>query len=111
MSVSASRATCNERGADREVIMNRAQKLLLASAVSVWVVTATPGQQPAPPATPPATTPRATPPATRPPPAAAERDRSPAEAPKADSEGASEEEVIPTEELPPDSAINFPVDI
>ena len=82
--------------------MSRAQRLLLAAAVSGWLAAASPGQEPAPPASPPAT-PRA--------PAEAERERPPAETPPGNTEGASEDEFIPTEELQPDAAITFPVDI
>jgi hypothetical protein len=83
--------------------MTRAQRLLLATALSAWIVAAAPGQEPAsPPRAPPADAPR---PAPREP-AEGERER-----PPPNTDGASEDEFIPTEELPPDSAINFPVDI
>jgi hypothetical protein len=82
--------------------MSRAQRLLVAAAVSGWLASASPGQEPAPPAAPPAT-PRE--------PAQAEREAPPAEKPPGNTEGASEDEFIPTEELQPDAAITFPVDI
>jgi hypothetical protein len=47
----------------------------------------------------------------RPPPAESERENASPEAPPPNTDGASEDEFIPTEELPPDSAINFPIDI
>ncbi|HJR70828.1 MAG TPA: hypothetical protein VKA43_12355 [Gammaproteobacteria bacterium] len=85
--------------------MSRAQRLFLASALLTWLAVASPGQEPAaPPATPPATRPA-------PPPAEAERESPAPETPPGNTDGASEDEFIPTEELPPDSAINFPVDI
>jgi len=87
--------------------MSRTQRLLLAATLSAWLVAAAPGQEPA---QPPAPRPAA-PPTTRPPPAATERESPPAETPPQNTDGASEEEFIPTEELPPDSAINFPIDI
>jgi hypothetical protein len=85
--------------------MSSAQRLFLASALLTWLAAASPGQEPAaPPAIPPATRPA-------PPPAEAERESPPPETPPGNTDGASEDEFIPTEELPPDSAINFPVDI
>ena len=87
--------------------MSRAQRLLLTSALLAWFTVASPGQEPAPPpATPPATRP-----APPPRPAESERERPPPETPPGNTDAASEDEFIPTEELPPDSAINFPVDI
>jgi hypothetical protein len=87
--------------------MIRAQRWLVASALAVWLVVALPAQEPAaPPAPPPAA-----PPVVRPPPAESERENASPETPPPNTDGASEDEFIPTEELPPDSAINFPIDI
>jgi hypothetical protein len=83
--------------------MSRAQRLFLASALSAWLAAASLGQEPAaPPATPPAAPPQQE---------EAQRETPPPETPPRNTDGASEDEFIPTEELPPDSAINFPVDI
>ena len=86
--------------------MTRGQRLLLAAAVSGWLAAASLGQQPAPPAAPPAT-----PPATPRAPADTERQTPPAETQAGNTDNASEDEFIPTEELQPDAAITFPVDI
>jgi hypothetical protein len=84
-----------------------------AAVLSAWLVGSA-AQQGTPPAgtppagTPPASTPPPTPPASTPPPAAPAEEEEPAGAP---SDEAAKEVFIPTEELQPDAAVTFPVDI
>jgi hypothetical protein len=81
----------------------------MASAVvlAAWLVGSA-AQQGAPPAgTPPASTPPPTTPAPQTPPPAPRE----AEEEQAPSDEAAEEVFIPTEELQPDAAVTFPVDI
>jgi hypothetical protein len=80
------------------------QRLLLTSALAAWLAAVSSGQEPAAP-------PPAAPPAAPPVREETERETPPPETPPGNTDGASEDEFIPTEELPPDSAINFPVDI
>jgi hypothetical protein len=87
-----------------------------AVALAAWLAGSAAQQQGAPPAgTPPPSTPPAagtpparTPPAGTPQPAPPEQEKESAQQPAAD---ADEEEFIPTEELQPDAAVTFPVDI
>ena len=53
----------------------------------------------------------ATPPAPRPAPPAEEREQAPPPADRGEASNASEDEFVPTEELQPDAAVTFPVDI
>jgi hypothetical protein len=85
-----------------------------AAVLAAWLVGSA-AQQGTPPAgTPPASTPPAgtppasTPPASTPPPAAPDEEEEAAGAP---SDEAAKEVFIPTEELQPDAAVTFPVDI
>ena len=80
-----------------------------AAALAVWLAGSFAQQAPPAAGTPPA----GTPPASRPPPATppAAPPAKDDEAAKAPSDEAAEEEFIPTEELAPDAAITFPVDI
>ena len=100
--------------------MRRLRLVAAAIALAGWLAGAA-AQQGAPPAgTPPSTTPPAgTPPARTPPQGApAPSAPQPAASPDQEKEGeqqpaadADEEEFIPTEELQPDAAVTFPVDI
>jgi hypothetical protein len=80
-----------------------------AALLAAWLVSSG-AQQGTPPAgTPPPTAPPAsTPPPSTPPPAAPEEEEEAAGAP---SDEAAKEVFIPTEELQPDAAVTFPVDI
>jgi hypothetical protein len=89
-----------------------------AAVLSAWLVGSA-AQQGTPPAgtppagtppagTPPAGTPPPTPPASTPPPAAPAEEEEPAGAP---SDEAANKEFTPSEELQPDAAVTFPVDI
>jgi len=92
--------------------MTSAKRLFTAFGLMAWLTASSLGQESTRP-NPPASTPTPTAPATpaaRPPAADSNKTPPAAEAP-ADSRNASEEEVIPTEELAPDAAITFPVDI
>jgi hypothetical protein len=88
--------------------MSLAKKLLIAFGLMAWLAASSLGQEPAR-QTPPATAP-APAPAARPPAADANKTPPAADAPE-DASKASNEEFIPTEELAPDAAITFPVDI
>lgn len=88
--------------------MSWVKKLLIAFGLMAWLTASSLGQEPARP-TPPAPTP-APAPAARPPVADANKTPPAADAPE-DASEASNEEFIPTEELAPDAAITFPVDI
>ncbi len=85
-----------------------------AAVLSAWLVGSaaqqgTPPPSPPPTGTPPASTPRpSTPPASTPPPAATDEEEEAAGAP---SDEAAEKEFTPSEELQPDAAVTFPVDI
>lgn len=82
----------------------RSLKLSVAIVLAAWLASSFAQQDPPSQATPPAT--RPAPPATPPPPASPEREESdsaPAEGP--------EDVFVPTEELQPDAAVTFPVDI
>ena len=82
-----------------------------AAALAVWLAASFAQQAPPAAGTPPAATPPATtPPASRPPPAAPPAAEKEGEA-AAPSDEAAEEVFIPTEELQPDAAVTFPVDI
>ena len=90
--------------------MTSVKRLLTALGLLTWLAAASLGQEstrPNPP-TPAPTAP--TTPAARPPAADANKTPPAAQAP-ADSSNASNEEFIPTEELAPDAAVTFPVDI
>ena len=83
-----------------------APAVALAAWLAVSFAQQAPPAGPPPASTPPASTPRpSTPPPAAPP--VAEKE----EAATAPSDEAAEEEFIPTEELQPDAAITFPVDI
>ncbi len=75
-----------------------------AAALAAWLAASFAQQAPPPASTPPASTP----PPARPPAAPPAKED---EAPTAPSDEAAKEVFIPTEELQPDAAITFPVDI
>jgi hypothetical protein len=85
--------------------------MLALLAAAVLLAGSSLGQAPAPPA------PRPAPPAgeraqpPRPAPPAEEREQAPPAADRDEAGNASEDEFIPTEELQPDAAVTFPVDI
>jgi hypothetical protein len=82
-----------------------------AALLAAWLAGSVAQQQGAPPAsTPPARPPASTPQPSTPRPAAPPEQEQEGEKPQAASDDA-EEEFIPTEELQPDAAITFPVDI
>jgi hypothetical protein len=87
-----------------------------AIALAAWLAGSVAQQQGAPPAgtSPPSTPPARTPPAGTPPPSAPQPAASPDEE-KDDAQkpadDADEQDFIPTEELQPDAAVTFPVDI
>ena len=82
-----------------------------AALLAAWLAGSVAQQQAAPPAsTPPARPPASTPQPSTPRPAAPPEQEQEGEKPQAASDDA-EEEFIPTEELQPDAAITFPVDI
>ena len=96
--------------------MTSAKRLLTAFGLMAWLTASSLGQEstrPNPPGSTPTPTPAPTAPTTpaaRPPAADSNKTPPAAQAP-ADSSNASSEEFIPTEELAPDAAITFPVDI
>jgi len=87
--------------------MNRSRFFALALGLLCAAVSL--GQDNAAP--PPATQPPANPPAAQPPPAPGKPDEKQAETPPAAERPAVDDEFIPTEELNPDAAVTFPVDI
>jgi hypothetical protein len=90
-------------------------RLFAAAGLFAWLTATVLGQEPASPpapASPPPASRGAAPPA--PPPGAGQRGGASPAAPPADGSQpsqASEDEFIPTEELAPDAAVTFPVDI
>ena len=90
--------------------MNRSR--LFALGLGLLCAAASLGQDNAPPPAPPPAAQRpAPPPAAQPPPASDKPDEKQAETPPAADRAEVDDEFIPTEELNPDAAVTFPVDI